>query len=244
MGFEKGCRPVKNFTILAEHESETNTNYIQMKKSLLKITSVLSMVILYAFSASAQSFEGVIEFKKQTTTDTTNFVYYVKGNNVKIDEIGSKSHKVEGTFLIDMEAKTMMSLNIERKLYMTNNNPPAPTIKGSCVVKKGQNVKNLQGYKCTEYTVTNQEEGIIITYWLADGKFTFFEKMLRQLNRKDKSSVYFLQIPDTKNMFPMLSIQTDLSGKETTKLEVTKITKKELDPALFEIPKGYNKFEK
>ncbi|HEX8517463.1 MAG TPA: DUF4412 domain-containing protein [Bacteroidia bacterium] len=215
-----------------------------MKKSFQKITSVVVLMIAVAFSASAQPFQGVIEFKKQTSTDTTNFIYYVKDNQVKIDEIGTKSHKVEGTFLIDMDAKTMVSLNHDRKLYMTNNNPAAPTIKGTCVVKKGQNVKNLQGYKCQEYVVTNQEEGHIITYWLADGKFTFFEKMLRQLNRKDKSSVYFLQIQDVKNMFPMLSVQTDLTGKEVTKLEVTKITKKELDASMFEVPKGYNKFEK
>jgi hypothetical protein len=67
---------------------------------------------------------------------------------------------------------------------------------------------------------------------------------LRQLNRKEKSAIYFLQIAEIKNMFPMLSMQTDLSGKETSRLEVTKITKKEVDPAVFEIPKGYNKFEK
>jgi 23S rRNA A1618 N6-methylase RlmF len=215
-----------------------------MKKSLLKIISVVITVIAFAATASAQAFEGVIEFKKQTATDTTNYVYYVKNNNVKIDEIGSKSRKVEGTFLVNMDEKTMISLNHERKLYMTNTNPPTPVVKGTCVVKKGQNVKNLQGYKCVEYIVTNQEEGTIITYWLADGKFTFFEKMLRQLNRKDKSSVYFLQISDVKNMFPMLSIQTDLTGKEIGKLEVTKITKKEIDPSMYEIPKGYNKFEK
>lgn len=215
-----------------------------MKKSLLKIASVVTIMVACAFSATAQSFEGVIEFKKQSTTDTTNYIYYVKGNQVRIDEIGSKSHKVEGTFLVDMDGKTMMSLNHERKLYMTQANPASPTVKGTCVPKKGQNVKNLQGYKCVEYTVTNQEEGVIITYWVADGKFTFFEKMLRQLNRKDKSSVYFLQIPDTKNMFPMLSVQTDLTGKEQVKLEVTKITKKEVDGTMFEVPKGYNKFEK
>ncbi|MCW3105364.1 MAG: uncharacterized protein JWO09_3804 [Bacteroidetes bacterium] len=215
-----------------------------MKKSLLKIASVLTIMVATAFSGTAQTFEGVIEFKKQTATDTTNYVYYVKGNQVKIDEIGSKSHKVEGTSLINLDTKTMQYFNHERKLYMDNPTPSAPTINGTCVVKKGQNVKNLQGYKCVEYTVTNQQEGVIITYWLADGKFSFFEKMLRQLNRKEKSSVYFLQIQDIKNMFPMLSVQTDLTGKEITKLEVTKITKKELDPAMFEIPKGYNKFEK
>ena len=215
-----------------------------MKKSLLTIISVAVLLLGFAHRASAQAFEGVIEFKKQSTTDTTNYVYYVKDNKVRIDEIGSKSHKVEGTFLVDMDAKSMVSLNLERKLYMVQNSSTTPTIKGTCVVKKGQNVKNLQGYKCVEYTVTNQEEGVIITYWIADGKFNFFDKMLRTLNRKDKSSVYYLQIPDLKGNFPMLSDQTDLAGKEQVKLEVTKITKKEIDPNMFEIPKGFNKFEK
>ena len=71
-----------------------------------------------------------------------NYIYYVKGDNVRIDEIGTKSHKVEGSFLVDMEAKTMKSLNHERKLYMEQGNASAPVIKGTCKVKKGQNVKN------------------------------------------------------------------------------------------------------
>lgn len=215
-----------------------------MKKFLLKIIPAAVLMLAFANTVSAQAFEGVIEFKKITPSDTTNYIYYVKNNNVRIDEIGTKSHKVEGTFLVDMDAKTMMSLNLDRKLYMVQNTTTTPTIKGNCVVKKGQNVKNLQGYKCVEYTVTNQEEGVIITYWIADGKFNFFDKLLRTLNRKDKSSVYYLQIPDLKGSFPMLSVQTDLTGKEQVKLEVTKITKKEIDPTMFELPKGFNKFEK
>lgn len=215
-----------------------------MKKSILKIVTIVVVMFSFSLTTLAQSFEGVIEFKKISTTDTTNYVYYIKDNIVRIDEIGSKSHKVEGTFLVDMNAKTTKSLNHERKLYMDQATPSAPVIKGTCTVKKGQNVKNLQGYKCTEYVVTNNEEGTIITYWLADGKFTFFDKLLNQMNRKDKSAVYFLQIPNVKNMFPMLSVQTDLAGKETGRLEVTKITKKVVDPTMFDIPKGYNKFEK
>lgn len=215
-----------------------------MKTFFLKISAIFSLLLAFTLNASAQSFEGTIEFKKASTTDTTNYVYYVKGNMVRIDEIGSKSRKVEGTFLIDMDAKTMKSLNIERKLYMDQPTPAAPAIKGTCIVKKGQNVKNLQGYKCVEYIVTNNDENTSISYYIADGKFTFFEKMLRQLNRKEKSSIYFLQIQNVKNSFPMLSIQSDLTGKELGRLEVTKITKKEIDPSLFEIPKGFNKFEK
>ncbi|MGQ0828205.1 MAG: DUF4412 domain-containing protein [Bacteroidota bacterium] len=215
-----------------------------MKKSILKIISVVVVIAALTFSATAQSFEGIIEFKKASTTDTTNYVYYVLGNQVRIDEIGAKSHKVEGTFLVDMDAKAMTSLNHDRKLYMDQPTPAAPVLKGKCDVKKGSTTKNLQGFKCTEYVVSNAEENTKITYWIADGKFGFFDKLLRQLNRKDKSSTYYLQITDVKNMFPMLSIQTDLSGKEQMKLEVTKITKKTVDPTMFQVPKGYNKFEK
>ena len=215
-----------------------------MKKNILPFIAVIVMVVTSSAMAFAQPFEGTIEFKRITDTDTTNYIYYVKGTQVRIDEIGGKSHKAEGTYLIDMDAKTIHALNHERRLYMEQPTPPVPNTKGTFSVKKGQTPKNLQGYKCTEYTITNNEENTQITYWLADGKFSFFEKLLRQLNRKDKSSVYFLQLPDIKNTFPMLSVQQSLDGKEQVRLEVTKITKKEVDPALFELPKGYSKFEK
>ena len=213
-----------------------------MKKYILQFISIVVLGIAFTPIVNAQSFEGTIEFKKETPMDTTNYVYYIKGYLVRIDEIGSKSHKSEGTFLIDMDQKTMKSLNHERKLYMDQPTPPAPTLKGKCNVTKGE-TKDLQGYKCVGYIVTNTEENTKISYWLADGKFSFFEKLLRQLNRKDKSSVYFLQIPSIKNAFPMLSIQQSLDGKDQMRLEVTKITKKEIDPSMFELPRDYNKFE-
>lgn len=213
-----------------------------MKKCILQFISIIVMIIVSSTVAIGQSFEGTIEFKKETPTDTTNYVYYVKGYLVRIDEIGSKSHKAEGTFLVDMDQKTMKSLNHDRKLYMDQPTPPSPTMKGKCEIKKGE-VKNLQGYKCVEYVVTNAAENTQISYWVAEGKFSFFEKLLHQLNRKDKSSVYFLQIPNIKNTFPMLSIQKDSDGKEQMRLEVTKITKKEIDPTMFDLPRDYNKFE-
>lgn len=215
-----------------------------MKKAIFKIVPGAMMITMFSLTALSQSFEGIIEFKKGTATDTTSYVYYVKENLVRVDEIGGRSKKVEGSFLVNLEEKNMKSLNHERKLYMDQPTPSEPVIKGTCTVTKGQNVKNLQGFKCVEYIVTNNTEGTIITYWLADGKFAFFDKLLHQLNRKDKASVYFLQIPNTKNMFPMLSVQTDLRGKETGRLEVNKITKKVVDKTVYDIPKGYNKFEK
>ena len=138
-----------------------------MKKAILKIVSGAMMMTMFSLTALSQSFEGIIEFKKGTATDTTNYVYYVKDNFVRVDEIGGRSKKVEGSFLVNLDAKTMKSLNHERKLYMDQPTPSEPVIKGTCTVAKGQNVKNLQGYKCTEHIVTNNTEGTIITYWLA-----------------------------------------------------------------------------
>src|ERR1043165_5133225 len=97
----------KNYYFSTRANQTKNTK--TMKKSFSKLLAVVTVMLEFTFTAAAQ-FEGVIEFKKASTTDTTNYVYYVKGNQVRIDEIGSKSHKIEGSFLVDMDAKTMRFL--------------------------------------------------------------------------------------------------------------------------------------
>jgi hypothetical protein len=211
-------------------------------KSTLKLVSV---ILLLSFNGIAQqAFEGIIEFKKIGTTDTTYYSYIIKGNMVRIDELNSITKRSDGTFLVNLEQKSQITINHERKLYMDKNSPAATPVKGSCDIKKTGNTKTFHGYKCQEVLVTNKEEETKITYYLAEDKFSFFNPLLNILNRRDKSSLYFLKITELSETFPMLSIQTDWKGKETAKLEVTKITKKIVDPALFEIPKGYSKFEK
>src|SRR3989344_27082 len=103
----------------------------------LNITHTMKKLILsalFAFTgmiiASAQSFEGVIEFKKQTTTDTVNYIYHVKGDKVRLDEIGNKSKKVEGSFIIDLKTNSMVSLSHERKLYIEQASGTPAVING------------------------------------------------------------------------------------------------------------------
>jgi hypothetical protein len=195
--------------------------------------------------ATAQSFEGIIEFKKQTPTDTVNYVYYVKGDKVRLDEIGNKSKKPEGSFLIDLKTNQMISLSHERKLYFEQAPGTPPVIEGKVEVSKTKEVKTIQGYKCTQYIAKNTTENVQVTYWIASGKFDFFLKLLSILNRKDKSAVYYQKLTDVEGMFPFLSGQINLTtGKEEVKMEVTKIQKKPLDANLFEIPRDYQKFQK
>ena len=215
-----------------------------MKNLTTKLT-VTAIAIASFVSASLAQFEGTVEFKKMTTMDTTKYVYYVKGNKVRIDEIGARSKKVEGTFLIDLTAGTMMSLSHERKLYMDQKPGSPVTVGGKPEVKSTKASKSLLGTNCKEITVTNAEEKTTIKYYVGGSKFDFFIKMLKLMNRKDKQASYFLLLgKEAGDGFPYLSVQTDDAGKETGRLEVEKVDKRPIDAAMFEIPKDYHKFEK
>lgn len=211
-----------------------------MKKLLLSI-----VITSIALVTSAQSFEGVIEFKKQTPTDTIQYIYYVKNDKIRLDEVGSKSKKVQGSFLLDLTNNTIVSLSHERKLYIEQASSPAEPVQGKVEVNKTNTTKTILGEKCSEYVVKNNEQKTQVTYWLASGKYDFFLKMLKLMNRKDKPSVYFQQIKNIEGMFPFLSSQINLeTGKEEVKMEVTKVEKKSIPKSMFEIPKDYIKFQK
>jgi hypothetical protein len=209
-------------------------------KKLLFIASFLT-----AGAVSAQSFEGVIEFRQQTSTDTINRVYYVKGDKVRIDEIGSMSKKVEGTFLVDLKAGKMVFLSHERKLWGEQPTSMPGEVKGTPTVTRTKETKTIQGYKCVKYVVKNKDDNTQIVYWIASGKFDFFGKMMKVLNRKEKVATYYGKLTGVDGMFPFLAVETGIDGKdERGRLEVTKVEKKVVDASMLEVPKGYNKLEK
>lgn len=204
-----------------------------------------SLTVFFAYNLLAQSFEGTIEFTRKTTIDTTKYTYHVKGDMVRIEEIGSNG-QVAGIMIVNTKENKAKSLSPDRKLYMELESPNKKFITiDNSEVKKGKSTKTIAGYKCDEWTVSNKEQNTAITYYLSKENFDFFEGLLIALNRKDKFATYYQQLPETKSTFPFLAIEKDLStGKEKGKLEVTKVTKKAIDSKLFEIPADYKKFEK
>lgn len=204
-----------------------------------------SLTLFFAANLLAQSFEGTIEFTRKTTIDTTKYTYLVKGNMVRIEEVGSNG-QIAGIMIVNTKEKKTKSLSPERKLYMEMESPNSNflTING-CEVKKGKASKTVAGYKCDEWTVNNKEQNTTITFYLAKENFNFFDGLLIALNRKDKLATYYQQLPETKGTFPFLAIEKDLTtGKEKARLEVSKVTKKVIDAKFFEIPTDYKKFEK
>ena len=213
-------------------------------KLIKKSIALVATTLLFA-SAYSQSFEGMIEFRKMTDSDTMTYVYYIKGDKVRVDEIGASYEKQEGSYIIDLKALTVIAVSNERKMYF--DQPPSKTpaiLKCKPEPVKTANKKTIHGYECIEYTVKCTEENTMVTYWLASGKFDFFERMLKLLNRKDKSAIYFQKITGVAGMFPFVSVEATIAGgQEKVRMEVIKIEKKKIDNAKFEIPAGFKKGE-
>jgi len=201
----------------------------------------LSLALLTT-AAFAQPFEGILEFTKSTGPVVTSYKYYVKGDRVRIEEISARG-EVQGIMLVDTRDKTVTAISPERKLYMDVPNMRLPK-DVETTVQKTSEMKDMAGYKCEKWLVKSGAEDRVITYWVAADEFNFFVPLLETLNRKDEQAVFFLEIKENKGVFPLLGIEQKIDGAEVSRLEVTKVTKGVQKPVLFEIPAGFNKFER
>lgn len=205
------------------------------------------IIVAFFFCLSgifAQGYNGVIEFKYANPKDTTVNIYSVKNKMVRLDQYGKKG-TVEGSFIFDIAGNVVKFLNPKRKLWGIQRSETPQIVRGECVITKGTSPKTISNMKCTEYTVKNAAENTVITYWITDGKYTFFSPMLKLWNGKTKQSIYFAQIKGLpEGSMPMLSEERQLTdGKLLTRLEVTKMTNTTPDDSNFTVPEGYTKFD-
>ena len=211
-------------------------------RSPFRSLALAGLVSLALSPAVAQAFEGVIEFTKTTGPVVTTYRYFVKGDRVRIEEVSSRG-EVQGIMLVDTHDRTVTAISPERKLYMDVPNMRLPREVETDVKKTGE-MKELAGYQCEKWTVRSDKEDRTLTYWVAADAFEFFIPLLETLNRKDEQAVFFLEIPDAGGVFPMLGVEQKLDGAEVSRLEVAKVTHGDQKTSVFEIPAGYNRFER
>ncbi len=206
---------------------------------LRKIPTLLLLAIGFSFGASAQNFEGIIEFKKQTGKQVVNYVYYVKGNKVRIDEFASGTRNVEASFILGLKDSSMVYLNHTRKMWGTRKPSRSTAAPAGCVASQTKVVKEIFGYKCAEHIVRNQKDSTEISFYIAPGKFSFFAPMVKLLNRQENFSTYLLAVPLKEGNMPLLAIEKDLRGNEEGRLEVTRLEQKSLTDGMFVTPKDF-----
>lgn len=208
----------------------------------MKIAAFVLGVAFATAGFASDPFEGTIKFTKTIGPVTANYVYYVKGDKVRVEELGENG-EVQGIMIVDTKANTVKALSPERKMFIDVPNK-RPARESEVYVQKTGKSEVINGYKCTEVKVTGKDDGREVTFWVADDDFDFMIPMLETLNRKDKLAVYFMNVPDIEGMFPMVGVERKSDGVELTKLRVNEVQKTNLDDSLFEIPVEYAKFER
>jgi len=210
-----------------------------MKKMLFSAAMLAASVL----TLNAQStFEGEIKFREIKGNDTVNTVFYVLGDKVKMDEINSKTKKPETTYLANVNYRTMQTINHNKKIYIdknTSSTSEAPEI----TFEKTKNLKTINGYKCVEYIVKNEDEDIEISYWLGKGKFDFYEPFENMLNSKENIYLYLMQIDNISAMIPFEAVEKQ-KGEIKTTLTAISVKKDPPEEYIFSLPKDYTKFVK
>ena len=211
------------------------------------IKIILSIAVLTIFTLqcfSQQNFEGSIFFARITNIDTTYYAYHVKGDMVRIDEL-DKNKVIMNSLLVDIKNQKLTAVNPARKLYMKMHvNPYSPEPDKNFEIIKTDNKKTILGYECEQWRVKNKAQNTEISYWVADNNFCFFSDLLKHLNRSEKQAKFFLQIPGTKCLGPLLSEERTLLRSQRMKLSVIDIKKSKLDNSIFQIPADYKNFER
>jgi hypothetical protein len=212
----------------------------------MRYISILLLAIAFTVcgSANAQEFEGSIYFTKSNTEEATQYAYHVKGNMVRIDEIIDDNDKLVATLLVNLETKEMIALSHERNLYLKRPRTGELAPVQGLEVKKGDLEKKLLGKNCEQYRVKSKELNSEVSYWVTEGYFSFFPKLLKILKRKDNYSAFYLSLRDLDRKFPMVANEMTLLRDKKGFIQVDKMEAKKLDDKMFVIPAGFEKVEK
>lgn len=213
-----------------------------MKLFMRKIIIIMLGVTIGSMAYASGPFQGTIKFTKTIGPVTANYIYYVKGDHIRVEEL-SENGEVQGIMLVNTKANTVKALSPERKMYIDVPNK-RPARETEVYVQKTDNTKMINGYECTQVKVTGKDDGREVTFWAATDHFDFMIPLLETLNRKDKLAVYFMNVPNFEGAFPMVGVERKTDGVQLTKLQVVDVKKTELSDDLFQIPSDYTKFER
>lgn len=204
----------------------------------------ICLLIFASVGAMAQGFEGSVYFTKSNMMDVTQYAYHVKGNMVRIDEIIEGSDELVATLLVNLETEDMFALSHERNLYMKRPSKEGEEKADGVEIKEGTLKRSIYGIECRQIRLKKAADNRELMFWVTEGDYSFFPKLLKILHRKDYFSTYYLNIEGIDKMMPLMAEENTLLREKKGFLQVDKIEKKKLPDSMFEIPKGYEKVQR
>lgn len=204
----------------------------------------ICLLMVSSFSAFAQDFQGSVYFTRSNMMEVTKYAYHVKDNMVRIDEMVEGSDNLVATLLVNLETEDMIALSHERNLYMERPHKNNELKAEGVVVKEGNLKRSIHDMNCTQYRIRNDKENRVMMFWVAEGEYSFFPRLLKVLKRKDPFATYYMAMDDIDNKLPLMAEEFTLLREKKGFMQVDKLERKELPVSMFEIPEGYEKVER
>jgi hypothetical protein len=217
----------------------------------MKLLSRLFAVSALLAAVQSFAFEGKVSLA--FTADrgpAMNMDYSLKGQKVRMD-MNAEGNQV--AMIMDTTKQEMLMLMPDQQMYMVM---PMKQAMEQAMEKAGANTADVEvtgktetilGYKCSQILV--KDKGTVTETWMAEGIGTFMGMssgggmgggMLG--GGKPAKAAKWEQVMKDKGGFPLRVITRDAAGKQTYKMEATKIAPGALPDSLFVPPAGFQKF--
>ncbi len=199
-----------------------------------------------AQGATGPTFEGAITMHmtdaKRAPQDIT---LLTKGNKIRVDvpeKNGTSAHSVfdpsTGKALVIMDSQKMaMTMTIPAASLAAPAQGTAPQ-----VTKTGKH-ETIAGRDCEDWDVISSN-GKHEQVCVAEGMLFFDFTSMAPPGSPGRSNMgSWLSSLRDKHEFPLRAITLDATGKEASRMEVTKLDPKPLDDAMFGVPAGYKEMD-
>jgi len=220
---------------------------------LLRLFAV-GALLTASISSAADAFQGKVSLaitSGKGKSQTLN--YSIKEQKLRMD-MEAEGHSV--ATIMDMGKLEMLMLMAEQKMYMVM---PLKKPVEQAMAKQGGGestadievtgkTDTILGYKCNQILV--KDKGTVTEMWVAEGLGMFMG--LGQQGggggmfgggHKSANAAKWEEALKGKGGFPLRVISTDPKGKESFRMEATKIEPGTLSDSLFVPPAGYQKFQ-
>ena len=187
------------------------------------------------------AFEGRVHFDMKSGRDTQKVAYAIKGERARFEMPGTNFPGA----VIDVPKKEMRVLMPEQKMYMALSLADAEAIakkggKNEVEFEDTGETEEILGRTCRKYRVSDRNG--VTNLWAAEGIGTFMGNLGGGALRRGSDLPAWQRTLVEKGFFPLRIVGSNKKGKETFRMEATKIDETSLPDSLFEVPEGYQKF--
>ena len=202
-----------------------------------------ALLALFAILPAA-AFEGKIHFDMISGRDTQQVIYAIKEEKARFEMPGAGPNGVAS--ILDLPKRQMMILMPEQKMYMlmslqgTDDAASKPKGRSEVTFEDTGETETILGRKCRKYRVTDKDS--VTEVWGAEGIGHFMGQLGGRNSAKGGAVPRWQEELGAKGFFPLRVVSLNRRGKETMRMQATKIDETSLPDSLFTVPEGYQQF--